>query len=189
MRASPDRTACRRLTLLEHELRGFSDDQIRELLIRSGHQHLLAIPKDVDRDLSCGYEKVNSPGVEKIERRLKRYVEQYVDSAVSVCRDELYDLYTTNEAEFSEEVDDGKSDVRITANECMDDLKEETQKYMLEIEEQAQQYIKDIEDQAIKVEMSAKKNLRRWFDTSKSLLDSEPSPSQELGINARRSSI
>ncbi|KAL3481221.1 hypothetical protein BJX99DRAFT_219368 [Aspergillus californicus] len=196
--SSPGHTVCKKLTLLEHELRGVSDDMIRELLIRSGRQHLLAIPKDGDRDLSCGFEKVSFPEVEMIERRLKGYVdkmierrlERYVDSAVSECRDLIYDVYTTNEAEFREQVDDGNSEVRITANECIDELKEQAQGHMLEIEEQAQQYMKDIEDQGIKVETSAKKKLRRSFNASTlSLLNTKSSPSHQLGTNARRNSI
>ncbi|KAF7587628.1 hypothetical protein BBP40_006912 [Aspergillus hancockii] len=204
--SSPGHTECKRLTLLEHELRGVSDDLIRELLIRSGRQHLLAIPKDVDRDLPCEFEKVSFAEVEMIERRLKRYVDEMierrlksqvldeiVDSAVSECRDHIYDECKTNEAEFREQVDDGNSEVRNTANECMNEMKDEAQRYMHEIEDQAQQYMKDIEDQGIEVEMSAKKNvamLKRWFNASAhSLLDSKSSPSHELGTNARRSSI
>jgi gamma-glutamyl:cysteine ligase YbdK (ATP-grasp superfamily) len=159
---------------------------IRELLIRSGRQHLLAIPKDGDRNLPCEFEKVSSSEVEMIERRLERYI----DSAVSECRDQIYDVYTTNEAEFREQVDDGNSEVRNTATECMNELKEQAQGHMLEIEEQAQQYMKDIEDQGIEVEMSAKKKLGRLFNASaQSLLDSKSSPSHQLGTDARRSSI
>ncbi|CEL01701.1 hypothetical protein ASPCAL01280 [Aspergillus calidoustus] len=183
---SPGHTECKRLALLEHELRGVSDDMIRELLIRSGRQHLLAIPKDGDRNLPCEFEQVSSSEVEMIERRLKRYI----DSAVSECRDQIYDVYTTNEAEFREQVDDGNSEVRNTATECMNELKEQAQGHMLEIEEQAQQYMKDIEDQGIEVEMSAKKKLGRLFNASaQSLLDSKSSPSHQLGTDARRSSI
>ncbi|KAL4977123.1 hypothetical protein BDW66DRAFT_42619 [Aspergillus desertorum] len=196
--SSPGHTECKRLTLLEHELRGLSDDMIRELLIRSGRQHLLAIPKDVDRDLPCEFEKVSFPEVEMIERRLKQYVdkmielrlERYVDSAVSECRDQIYTVYTTNEAEFREQVDDGNAEVRNTTNECMNEMKEQVQGYMLEIEEQAQQCMKDIEDQGIEVEMSTKKKLGQWFNASaQNLLGSKSSPSHELGTNARRSSI
>ncbi|KAJ0425322.1 hypothetical protein BJY00DRAFT_275190 [Aspergillus carlsbadensis] len=193
-----DHTVCKRLALLEHELRGVSDDMIRELLIRSGRQHLLAIPKDMDRDLSCEFEKVRFPEVEMIERRLKRYVdkvierrlERYVDGAVSECRDQIYDVYTTNQVEFGEQVDDGNFEVRNTANECMSELKEQAQGHMLEMEEQAQQYMKDIEDQGIEVEMSAKKRLGRWYNASaRSLLDNKSSPSHQLGTDTRRSSI
>ncbi|KAL2786826.1 hypothetical protein BJX66DRAFT_312143 [Aspergillus keveii] len=196
--SSPGQTECKRLALLEHELRGVSDDMIRELLIRSGRQHLLAIPKDMDRDLPCEFEKVSFPEVEMIERRLKRYVdkvierrlERYVDSAVSECRDQIYDVYTTNEAEFREQVDDGNCEVRNTANECMNELREQAQEHMVEIEEQAQQYMKDIEDQGIQVEVSAKKKIGRWFNTSaQSFLGSKSSPSHQLENDARRSSI
>ncbi|GIK07285.1 hypothetical protein Aspvir_002943 [Aspergillus viridinutans] len=201
--SSPGHTECKRLTRLENELRGVSDDLIRELLIRSGRQHLLAMPKDVDRE---DLEKVSFAEVEMIERRLKHYVDEMierrlkshvldeiVDSAVSECRDQIYDECKTNEAEFREQVDDGNSEVRNTANECMNEIKEQARRYMHEIEEQAQQYMKDIEDQGIEVEMSAEKKvakLKRWFNASaQSLLGSKSSPSHELGANARRSSI
>ncbi|GFF37805.1 hypothetical protein IFM51744_03581 [Aspergillus udagawae] len=204
--SSPGHTEIKRLTLLEHELRGVSDDLICELLIRSGRKHLLAIPKDVDRDLPCEFEKVSFPEAEMIEHRLKRYVDEMIerrlkshvldeifDSAVSECRDQIYDECKTNEAEFREQVDDGNSEVRNTANECMNEMKEQAQMYMHEIEEQAQQYMKDIEDQGVEVEMFAKKEvakLKRWFNAfAQSLLDSKSSPSHELGANARRSSI
>ncbi|KAL4744712.1 hypothetical protein BDW72DRAFT_212259 [Aspergillus terricola var. indicus] len=205
----PGYSDSRKLAFLEHELRGVSDDMIRELLIRSGRQHLLAIPKYVDRDLPYEFEKVSSLKDEMIERRLELYVdkmierrlqqyvdktierqlEQNVDRAMSECRDQIYSAYTMNEAEFREKVDDGNSEVRITANECIDEIMEQAQKYTLDMEEQALQYMKDIEDLGLKVEMSAKK-LKRWFNTSaQSLLDSKSSASPGLGTNARRSSI
>ncbi|KAF7133799.1 hypothetical protein CNMCM5793_005211 [Aspergillus hiratsukae] len=200
--SSPGHTECKRLTRLENELRGVSDDLIRQLLIRSGRQHLLAMPKDVDRDI----EKISFAEVETIERRLKRYVDEIierrlkshvldeiVDSAVSECRDQIYDECKTNEAEFREQVDDGNSEVRNTANECMNEIKEQARRCMHEMEEQAQQYMKDIEDQGIEVEMSAEEKVakfKRWFNASaQSLLGSKSSPSHEPGANARRSSI
>jgi RNase P subunit RPR2 len=221
-RASPlGLTESKKLKFLEHELRGVSDNLIRELLIRSGRQHLLAIPKDAGCDLPCESEKVSSPKNEMIERRLERYVdkiierrleqyvnkmierrlEQDVDRAMSECRDQIYDVYTMNEAEFREQVDDGNSEVRSTANECINeimeqaqkcmlDMEEEAQKYTLDMEEQAQQYMKDIEDLGMKVEMSAGKKLKRWFNASaQPLLDRKSSASHGLGANARRSSI
>lgn len=203
--SSPGRTELDILSRLEHELRGVSDDLICKVLIRSGRQHLLAIPEDVDSDLPSESEKVSFAKVEMIERRLKRYVDEMierrlkshvdeiVDSAMSECRDQIFDECKTNEAEFREQVDDGNSEVRLTANECMKELKEQAQNYMHEIEEQAQQSINDIEDQGIEVEMCAKEKvakLKRWFNASaQSLLDSKSSPSHELGTNARRTSI
>lgn len=204
--SSPGRTDRNRLARLQHELRGVSDDLICKLLIRSGRQHLLAIPEDVDSDLPSESERVSFAKVKMIERRLKRYVDEMierrleshvvdkiVDSAMSECRDQIFDECKTNEAEFREQVDDGNSEVRNTANECMMEMKEQAQKYMHEIEEQAQQCMNDIEDQGIEVEMSAKEKvakLKRWFNASaQSLLNSKSSPSHELGTNARRSSI
>ncbi|KAI9037799.1 uncharacterized protein KD926_011588 [Aspergillus affinis] len=183
-----------RLIRLEYELRDISDDLLRELLIRSGRQHLLAIPKKVDSDLPSE--------VEMIERRLKRYVDETIErrlkshvvdeivgSAVSECRDQVFDDCKMHEAEFREQVDDANCEVRITANECMNDMEEQAQKYMGEIDEQAQQYMNDIKDQGIEVKRSAKERvatLKRWFDASaQSLL----SPSPVLGTNARRSSV
>lgn len=196
----------KKLARLEHELRGISDDLVCELLIRSGRGHLLAISKNVDRDLPCEVEKVSSTEVEMIEQRLKRYVDEtierrlksgvldeVVDSAVSECRDQIYDECKTNQAEFREQVDDGNSEVRNTTIECMKEMNEQAQRHMHEIEEQAQQCMRDIEDQGIEVEMSAKKNmakLGRWFTTpAQSLPETTVNPSHEIDTTARRSSI
>ncbi|KAL3433583.1 hypothetical protein BDV09DRAFT_171717 [Aspergillus tetrazonus] len=209
-RVSPALTESKKHMFLEDELRGLSDDQIRELLIRSGHQHLLAIPKDVDHDPQYEFEKASFPKDEMIERRLQRYVdkvverrleqyvdktierrlEQNVDRAMSECRDQIYGVYTMNEAEFREQVDDGNSEVRMTAAECINEIMEQAQKYTLDMEEQAQQYMNDIEELGMKVEMSARKKLKRWFNAyAQALLDSKSSTSHGLGTNARRSSI
>ncbi|KAH2652499.1 hypothetical protein KXV32_003993 [Aspergillus fumigatus] len=169
---------------------------------RRGRQHLLAMPKDVGRDI----EKISFAEIETVERRLERHVDEMierrlkshvldeiVDSAVSECRDQIYDECKTNEAEFREQVDDGNSEIRNTANECMNEIKEQARMYMLEMEEQAQQYMKHIEDQGIEVEMSAEAKVakfKRWFNASaQSLLGSKSSTSHEPGANTRRSSI
>ncbi|KAL2813995.1 hypothetical protein BJX63DRAFT_393282 [Aspergillus granulosus] len=202
--SSPGRTDRNRLMRLEHELRGVSDDLICKLLIRLGRQHLLAVPGDVDSDLPPEPEKVSFAKVIErcfeqyvdvmIERRLKSHVvDEIVDSAVSECRDQIFDEYKTNEAEFREQVDDGNSEVRITANECIKEMKEQAQKYMHEIEEQAQQCMHNIENQGIEAEMAAEAKVakfKHWFNSSaQSLLDSKSSPSHERGTNARCSSI
>ncbi|PKX89106.1 uncharacterized protein P174DRAFT_516267 [Aspergillus novofumigatus IBT 16806] len=167
--SSPGHIECKRLTRLKHELRG--------------RQHLLAMPKDID----CDIEKISFAEIETIERRLERYVDEMVerrlkshildeivDSAVSECHDQIYAECKTNEAEFREQVDDGNSEVRNTANK-------------------SQQYMKDIEDQGIEVEMSAEAKVvkfKQWFNASaQSLLSSKSSSSYKLGANARRSSI
>jgi hypothetical protein len=105
------------------------------------------MPKDVDRDI----EKINFADIETIERRLERYVDEMVerrlkshvldeivDSAVSECRDQISAECKTNEAEFCEQVDDGNSEVRNTANECMNEIKEQARMFMHEMEDQAQ---------------------------------------------------
>lgn len=201
----PGRTDRDRLARLQEELLGVSDDLIRKLLIRSGRQHLLAIPPDADSDQPSESEKVSLAKVEMIERRLKLYVEEtierrvkehvdtIIDSAMGECRDQMFDECKTNEAELREQIDDGSSEIRNTANECMKEMKEQAQRYMYEIEDQAQQYMNNIEDRGIEVEMSAEEKvtkLKRWFNASvQSLPDSKRSPSHEAGTNARRSSI
>ncbi|KAJ5084977.1 hypothetical protein N7532_009748 [Penicillium argentinense] len=204
--SSPGRTERNRLARLERELRGVSDDLICQLLIRSGRQHLLAIPEDVGNGLPSEFEKVGFAKVEMIERRLKRYVDEMierslkshvvdeiVDSAVSECRDQIFDECKTNEAAFREHVDDGNSEVRNTTNECMKEMEEQARKHMREMEERAQEYMNDIEDQGIEIGISTKEKvakLKRWFNASaQSLLDSKSSHGHELGTNARRSSI
>ncbi|GKZ22434.1 hypothetical protein AbraIFM66951_004655 [Aspergillus brasiliensis] len=205
--SSPGYTERKKLALLEDQLRGLSDDLICELLIRAGHGHLLAEPKGVNRDLSCEFEgKVRSAEVEMMEHRLKQYVDEtierrlksgvldeFIDRAVSECRDQFYDECKTNQAEFREHVDDGNSEVRNTTLECLNEMKEQAQKYMHEIEEQAQQCMKDIEDQGIEAEMSAERNiaqLKRWFNTpAQSLPESKFSLGHDRGTDARRGSI
>ncbi|RAK89640.1 hypothetical protein BO79DRAFT_145875 [Aspergillus costaricaensis CBS 115574] len=204
--SSPGDPVCKKLARLEHELRGVSDDLIRELLIRSGRGHLLAIPKNVDRDLPCEVQEVGSSEIEMVEQRLKRYVDEMIerrlksgildeviDGAASECRDQIYDECKTNQAEFREQVDDGNSEVRNTTMECLKEINEQAQRHMHEIEEQAQQCMKDIEDQGIEVEMSAKRSmaeLKRWFSTpAQSLPEIMSNPSHEIDTTARRSSI
>lgn len=204
--SSPGDPVCKKLARLEHELRGVSDDLIRELLIRSGRGHLLAVPKNVDLDLPCEVQKVGSTEIEMVEQRLKRYVDEMIerrlksgildeviDSAASECRDQIYDECKTNQAEFREQVDDGNSEVRNTTMECLKEINEQAQRHMHEIEEQAQQCMKDIEDQGVEVEMSAKKSmaeLKRWFSTpAQPLPETMSNPSHEIDTTARRSSI
>ena len=199
--SSPSRAKRNRLARLEDELRGASDDFIRELLIRLGRQHLLAIPEDADRDLPSESEKVGFANVEMIECHLKQYVDEMierrlkshivdeiVDRAVSECREQIFDECKTHEAGLGEKVDDANSEIHNTANECMKEMEGQAQKYMGDIEEQAQQYLNDIEDQGIEIEMSAKENaakFKRLFNSAQSLLDSK----SELGTKARRISI
>lgn len=214
---SPGRADRKILARLEHELRGVSDDLICKLLIRTGRRHLLARPEEVDSDLPSNSKKVSFAKVERIERPLKQYIDEMierrlphvvdkmiercltpvvneiVDSAVSDGRDQISDGCKINEAEFREQVDDGNSEVRMTANECMKEIQEQAQWYMDEMNEQEQKCTDHIEDQKIEVEMSMEKKVAKfecWFNASApSLLDGKSSPTHELGTDARRSSI
>lgn len=174
-------------------------------MIRTGHQHLLAIPKpvdkDVDRDLASEPDKASSTEVDILERRLKRYVDEtierrlkshlvdgIVDSAVSDCRDHFFDECKAHEAEFRDQIDDGNCEVRITTAECLNEMKEQAQKHMREIEEHAHLYMTGLEEHGIEAEMAAKEKvaeLKRCFTSAQSLL----SPNHELGTNVRRSSF
>ncbi|CDM34745.1 hypothetical protein DTO013E5_3339 [Penicillium roqueforti] len=199
--SSPGRTKRNRLARLEDELRGASDDWIRQLLIRLGREHLLATPQDVDSDRPSESEKVRFANVgmmeshlkqyvdEMIERRLKSHiVDEIVDRAVSECREQIFDECKMHEAGLGEKVDDANSEIHNTANECMKEIEAQAQKHMGDIEEHAQQYMNDIEDQGVEIEMSAEKNaakLKRWFNSAQSLLDSKSEP----GTKARRISI
>ncbi|PYH46598.1 uncharacterized protein BP01DRAFT_355591 [Aspergillus saccharolyticus JOP 1030-1] len=125
---------------------------------------------------------------------LKEIVQGTVDSALSECCDKVLDECEMHKNEFSEHVDDSKTDVRITADDCMKEMEEQAQKHMDEIEEKAQQYMHRIEDQAAEAEMSAQKtgrNLQRWLETSaQSLPASKSRPSQGvLSTKGRRSSF
>lgn len=203
--SSPGRTERNRLAYLVHEFSSLSDGQVRKVLIGSRHDHLLAIPNDVDNGLASESEKVSFAKDEPITRRsLEQYIEtiikrhispivdEIVDSAVSMSRDQFFDECKTNEAEFREQVDDGTSEVRTMANECIKEMQEEAQKHIHEMEEQAQQCMNDIQNQGIQVEMSAEKNtakLKYWFNASSRFLLGSKSGSHELGTDVRRSSI
>lgn len=198
--SSPGRTERDGLAHLEHELRGASDDVIRELLIRLGRKHLLALSENMHGDLPFASEEVSFAKVEMIEGRLRRYIDEIiegrlkshvdkiVDSAVSECRDQIFDEFQTNKAEFCEQVDDSKCELRILANECMEDMKEQAQGHQYEMEEQAQQYMNDIQGRGIEVEMSAEKKvakLKCLFNGSEQSVLNRKS----IDTNARRNSI
>ncbi|KAJ5333425.1 uncharacterized protein N7506_007208 [Penicillium brevicompactum] len=198
---SPSHIEPAKLTRLLHELDGVPDDLIRELLIRSGRQHLLAKPEKTPSDLPCELENTSPTHVAMIEHRLTQYLDRkieqrfnnIVDGVVDECRDQVYDECKTNEAEFREQVDDANSEVRNTANDCMGEVKEEAQKYMRELEEKAHQYMNSIEDQGVEVKMCLEEsvfNLKSRFDTSaQTTLGRKSGLSHELGTNARRLSI
>ncbi|KAJ5362406.1 hypothetical protein N7541_003250 [Penicillium brevicompactum] len=198
---SPSNIEPAKLTRLLHELDGVPDDLIRELLIRSGRQHLLAKPEKTPSDLPCELENISPTHVAMIEHRLTQYLDRkieqrfnnIVDGVVDECRDQVYDECKTNEAEFREQVDDANSEVRNTANDCMGEVKEEAQKYMRELEEKAHQYMNSIEDQGVEIKMCLEEsvfNLKSRFDTSaQAALGRKSGLSHELGTNARRLSI
>ncbi|PYH49219.1 uncharacterized protein BP01DRAFT_388291 [Aspergillus saccharolyticus JOP 1030-1] len=210
-----------RLARLEHELRGMPDDLVRKLLSRAGHGHLLARPEVVNSDLPSysGPADVELADVKQLERPLKEYIDQMierrlprvvderidcrfsrlvhelVDNAVSDGRDQIFDDCKINEAEFREQVDDGNSEVRLTANECMKEIQEQAQRHVEEIEEHAQQCMEDLENQGFAVKVSLGEKVaelkRRWFNASApSSLAGRTSPGHELGsLHVRRSSF
>jgi hypothetical protein len=181
--SSPARSGRGTLARLEDELRDLSSDRVLELLVRSGHQCLL------DCDLPSELGKASFAETEMIDR-LERYVEEmmehriipHIDEVVSTAvSDQIHNEYKTKEAELDECLEEAKSDLRITVNECMD-----------EIEEQVQKHMKDIEDKRIEIKMSAKESgePNRWFNASvHSLLDRKLMPGHELDPSVRRSSI
>ncbi|RAL09449.1 uncharacterized protein BO97DRAFT_351865 [Aspergillus homomorphus CBS 101889] len=207
----PRRTERDTLARFEHMLYGASDDLIRKLLIRLVCRCLPAISDDFEGNLLSDSEKAILAKIELIESHLeclidakiksilethilKEIVQEIVDSALSECCDKVLDECAMHKTEFSEHVDDSKTDLRITADDCMKEMEEHAQKHMDEIEEQAQQYMHRIEDQAAEAEMSAEKtglNLKRWLETSaQSLPASKSRPSQGvLSTKGRRSSF
>ncbi|PWY89296.1 hypothetical protein BO70DRAFT_165038 [Aspergillus heteromorphus CBS 117.55] len=209
--SSPKRTERDTLARFEHMLCGASDGLIRKLLIRLVCRCLPAISDDLEGHFLSDSEKAIVTKIELIERHLERVIEakiksilethilkeivqETVDSALSKCCDRVLDECEVHKTEFSEHVDDSKTDVCITADDCMKEMEEQAQKHMDEIEEQAQQYMHKIEDQGTEAEMSAEKpgpNLKRWLGTSaQSLPASKSRPSQGgLSIKGRRSSF
>ncbi|KAJ5751494.1 uncharacterized protein N7511_008459 [Penicillium nucicola] len=182
------------------ELRGVSDEELCQVLIRSGRRHLLAKKNYEDNDLPSESETVEIANVEMLERRLKHSLKQHVDetiehlksqvvgdiveSALNECDEAIEGRYRTHEADLEEQVDDYKVDLGITANDCTK-----------EIEEQALRCMDDIEGQGIKVEKSATERFaeltRCLSNSAESLLDSKSSPGQRRteGTKARRISI
>ncbi|KAJ9480773.1 hypothetical protein VN97_g12754 [Penicillium thymicola] len=147
--SSPDCLDHNGLTRLAHELRGFSDDQIRELIIRSGRQHLLAMSENTD--LPSEFEKVGFANFEiikqyvdkMIERRLKLHVvdiDKIVDRTVSD--------FGHHEVDILEQVQAGNSEVNNTASECIEEIDKQAQKHVSDMKEQAQQHELDMEEQA-----------------------------------------
>ncbi|KAJ5465266.1 uncharacterized protein N7458_000952 [Penicillium daleae] len=108
-----------------------------------------------------------------IERRLKSHVDNVVDSAMSECRDQIYDECKANEAELREQIDDGNSEIQNTTNEY-----------------QAQRYMDGIEDHGIEVGLCAEEKIAKlecWFNGPvRSPIDSKSGPSHDLDANARR---
>ncbi|KAJ5742606.1 uncharacterized protein N7511_011338 [Penicillium nucicola] len=129
--SSPGRTKRKRLERLEEELRGVSDEELCQVLIRSGRRHLLAKKKYVDSDLPAESETVGVASVEMLERRLKHSLKQYVvetiehlksqvvgdivENALNECDEAIEGRYRTHEADLEEQVDDCKVDLGITA--------------------------------------------------------------------------
>ncbi|QQK46087.1 Intermediate filament protein [Penicillium digitatum] len=145
--SSPDDLDHNGITRIAFELRGFSDDQIRELIIRSGRQHLLAMPEHTD--LPSEFEKVGFANVEiikqhvdkMIERRLKLHVidiDKIVDRALSD--------FSHHEVDILEQVQAGNSEVNNTASECMEEMDKQAQKHVRDMKEQAQQHELDMEE-------------------------------------------
>ncbi|KAE8151509.1 hypothetical protein BDV25DRAFT_91316 [Aspergillus avenaceus] len=202
---SPGRAERNKVACLVPTLSSFSDDQIRELLIQSGRRHLLALPEDVDSDRPSDCGKINSAADKMIEWRLQRCLKQYIDEVIErrlkLGLDQIFDEYRdlfyneckTNEVEFHEHVDDGNTELRCTANECMEEMDKQVQEHMRAIDEQARQYMDDIEDRGFEIEMSAEEKVaelkRRFNAPIQDLLDNKSSPSHVMDTNARRSSV
>ncbi|KAJ6126138.1 hypothetical protein N7471_010631 [Penicillium samsonianum] len=211
--SSPDSLDHNGLTRLACELRGFSDGQIRELIIRSGRQHLLAMSEYTD--LPSEFDIIKQYVDKMIERHLKLHVvdiDKIVDRAMSD--------FGHHEVDILEQVQAGNSEVNNTASECIEEMDKQAQKHVSDMKEQAQQHELDMEEQAEQrlcdieiaeqrlrdMEKKAEQRLRdiekqgfelenefaklkRWLNVSvQSLLDSQSSPGQR-GTKARRISI
>ncbi|KAB8213114.1 hypothetical protein BDV33DRAFT_230441 [Aspergillus novoparasiticus] len=177
------------LTSLERKLKGLSDGEAREVFRRLGYEHLLAKPNDVDSDLPS--EKVALGKVMLIKERdieeyidsiFKRYLPNIVDDIAERARDLISDECKANEAEFREHLEDGNSEVRIMADECIKEVEEAAQRYIHEMNDVAQQCMDDMQKKCIENEMSVTEK------TAKSKYRFNASSRSSPG-NARRSSI
>ncbi|RAL07965.1 uncharacterized protein BO97DRAFT_418079 [Aspergillus homomorphus CBS 101889] len=194
-----DRIDRESLERIAQRLCGVSDNLIREVLIQSGHRHLLASPGGTAIDSRS--ESRNS-GSAKAKCRLRHYIRQYVDvmidtrimpyigktvnTAVSEATDQILDFGKTKEAEVSEVIDDGITEIQIKADECSREIEDITEKCTYRIEDQGEQCMNDIEEKGIEVEMAVDEKVakfKRWLSApAQSLIN-------ELHTNSRRSSI
>ncbi|KAJ5901452.1 hypothetical protein N7495_001980 [Penicillium taxi] len=180
---------------LKRELHGISDELVRKLLVESGRQHLLAIPEDINSDLPTKSEKISVAEVDKmIECRLNQFIEErltccvneflneHLDGIAEDYRDKLYADNKMHEDEFYERVDDINSEVRNTANECMQEMEELAQRCMDKIEDQGTKYTVSKKKEVDKLKLLPKGLVHPFID-GKACLIFDP------GTHARRSSI
>ncbi|GMG09329.1 unnamed protein product [Aspergillus oryzae] len=146
------------LTSLERKPSRLSDGEAREVIHRWGYGHLLAKPNDVDSDLPSEPDKVGFTKLKLIKGRdlephidnvVRRYLPNIVDDIVERARDQISDECKANEAEFRERVEDGNSEVRIMADQCIEEIEEAVQRHIHGLDEQVQQYMNDIEEKGI----------------------------------------
>ncbi|PYH75435.1 hypothetical protein BO82DRAFT_379568 [Aspergillus uvarum CBS 121591] len=187
------------LERIAQRLCGVSDDSIREVLMQSGHRHLLASPGGIA--INSRSESRNS-GSAKAKCRIRHYIRQYVDvmidtrvmpyightvkTAISEAADQILDLGKTKEAEVCELIDDGITEIQIKADECSREIEDITEKCTYRIEDQGEQCMNDVERKGIEVEMAVDEKVakfKRWLSApAQPLVD-------ELDTNSRRNSI
>ncbi|KAJ5908740.1 hypothetical protein N7495_001422 [Penicillium taxi] len=180
---------------LKRELHGVSDELVRKLLVESGRQHLLAIPEDINSDLPTKSEKVSFAEVgEMIECRLNQFIEEsltccvnellneHLDGITDDYRDKLYADYKMHEDEFYERVEDINSEVRSTADECMQEMEELAQRCMDKIEDQGTKYTVSQKNEVDKLKPLSQGLAHPFFNGNACLIF-------DSGTHARRGSI
>ncbi|GAA93224.1 hypothetical protein AKAW_11336 [Aspergillus luchuensis IFO 4308] len=76
---------------LEQKLSRLPEDQVRELLIRSGHHRLQPLQGDVDGDLPSKSWTSGPPGVHLVDPDIKRYIDEEIHSRFKLQQDAVHD--------------------------------------------------------------------------------------------------
>lgn len=79
------------LRYLEQKLSRLPEDQVRKLLIRSGHHRLLGLSGDVDGALPSKSGVSGPPGVHLIDPCIKRYIDEEIHNSLKLQQDIVRD--------------------------------------------------------------------------------------------------
>lgn len=198
------------LERVQHYLAQAPDHLIRQLLIESGHEQLLApldlpqpengekvanidalIQHRVDEYLSQHLDALTKAAfkqhtkrhiVKLVENQLPTAAELYLNGATESHRDAFYQDCKINEEALHETIDEGRTTVRAATDECA-----------AEIKELADGYITAMTEQAKKLEVAQEEELARlrcWFsDLAEKFFGTEMRRFDRVAVDHRRNSV